>query len=238
MSWSVVSAIWRREMRTYFASPSAYIVLGVFLLITGWFFTLNLFKENLAHMRSIFDVLPFLLVIFAPAISMRLISEERKSGTLELLVTMPVRDFDVILGKFLAALSLYAAALLLTFFYPFTIMTLGDAQVGSIVAGYIALFLLGGAYLAVGLLGSAITENQIVAFILSFALCAVLAILVFAALVIPQPVADVIQYLSSTYHFQNIARGVVDSRDVIYFLSLIFLSLLMASRAMSQRKFL
>ncbi len=238
MSWAVVSAIWRREMRSYFASPSAYIVLAVFLLITGWFFTLNLFKENLAHMRSIFDILPFLLVVFAPAIAMRLISEERKSGTLELLVTMPVRDFDVIFGKFLAAFSLYAVALLFTFFYPFTIITLGDAQVGGIVAGYVGLLLLGGAYLAVSLLGSALTENQIVAFILSFALCAVLAILVFAAIVIPPPVADVIQYLSSTYHFQNIARGVIDSRDVIYFLSLIFISLLLASRAMIQRKFL
>ncbi len=238
MSWSVVTAIYRREMRSYFASPAAYIVLAVFLLITGWFFTLNLFKENLAHMRSIFDILPFLLVVFAPAISMRLISEERKSGTLELLVTMPVRDFDVVFGKFLAALSLYAVALIFTFFYPFTISTLGDAQMGGIVAGYIGLFLLGGSYLAIGILGSAMTESQIIAFILSFALSAVLAILVFAAFVIPPPVADVIQYLSSTYHFQNIARGVVDSRDVIYFLSLIFLSLLLASRAMNQRKFL
>ncbi|HEX05336.1 MAG TPA: ABC transporter [Bacteroidetes bacterium] len=238
MNWNVVSAIWRREIRSYFASPSAYIVLSVFLLITGWFFTLNLFKENLAHMRSIFDILPFLLVIFAPAISMRLISEERKSGTLELLVTMPVRDFDVILGKFLAAYTLFAVALLFTLVYPFTIMTLGDAEVGGIVAGYIALFLLGGSYLAVGILGSALTENQIVAFILSFALCAVLAILVFAAIIVPAPVADVVQYLSSTYHFSNISRGVVDTRDVIYFLSLIFVSLLLASRAMNQRKFL
>ena len=238
MNWNVVSAIWRREIRSYFASPSAYIVLSVLLLITGWFFTLNLFKENLAHMRSIFDILPFLLVIFAPAISMRLISEERKSGTLELLVTMPVRDFDVILGKFLAAYTLFAVALLFTLVYPFTIMTLGDAEVGGIVAGYIALFLLGGSYLAVGILGSALTENQIVAFILSFALCAVLAILVFAAIIVPAPVADVVQYLSSTYHFSNISRGVVDTRDVIYFLSLIFVSLLLASRAMNQRKFL
>jgi len=238
MNWTVVSAIWRREMRSYFTSPSAYIVLAVFLLITGWFFTLNLFKENLAHMRSIFDILPFLLVIFAPAISMRLISEERKSGTLELLVTMPVRDFDVILGKFLAAFSLFTVALLFTLFYPFTIMTLGDPQVGGIVAGYIALFLLGGSYLAIGILGSALTESQIVAFILSFAMSAMLAILIFAAMLVPAPVADVIQYLSSTYHFSNISRGVLDTRDVIYFLSLIFLSLLLASRAMNQRKFL
>ncbi|MBS1260926.1 MAG: hypothetical protein MAG453_00242 [Calditrichaeota bacterium] len=238
MNWSVIGAVWRREMRSYFANPTAYIVLAVFLLITGWFFTLNLFKENLAHLRSIFDILPFLLVVFAPAISMRLISEERKSGTLELLVTMPVRDFDVIFGKFLAAFVLYAVALVLTFVYPFTIIVLGDAPVGSIAAGYIGLLLLGAGYLGVGLLGSALTESQIVAFILSFAVSAALAVLVFAAIVIPPPLADIIQYLSTTYHFQNIARGVLDSRDVIYFLSLIFLVLLLASRAMTQRKFL
>lgn len=238
MNWSVINAVWRREMRSYFASPAAYIVLAVFLLITGWFFTLNLFKENLAHMRSIFDILPFLLVVFAPAISMRLISEERKSGTLELLVTMPVRDFDVILGKWLAALTLFVVALILTGFYPFTIFVLGDPQAGIIVAGYIGLLLLGASYLAVGLLGSALTENQIIAFILSFALSALLAILIFSAIVLPPAVADIVQYLSTTYHFQNIARGVLDTRDVVYFLSLIFLALLIASRALSQRKFL
>lgn len=238
MNWSVIGAVWRRELRSYFASPAAYIVLAVFLLITGWFFTLNLFKENLAHMRSIFDILPFLLVVFAPAISMRLISEERKSGTLELLVTMPVRDFDVILGKWLAALTLFVVALILTGFYPFTIFVLGDPQAGIIVAGYIGLLLLGASYLAVGLLGSALTENQIIAFILSFALSALLAILIFSAIVLPPAIADIVQYLSTTYHFQNIARGVLDTRDVVYFLSLIFLALLIASRALSQRKFL
>jgi len=238
MNWSVVSAIWRKEVKSYFASPSAYIVIAVFLLISGWFFTLNLFKENLATLRSIFDILPFLLVIFAPAMSMRLISEERKSGTMELLVTMPVRDFDVIFGKFLAALTLYCVALLFTLVYPFTISVLGDAEVGPIVAGYFGLILLGGAYLAIGLLGSALTENQIVAFILSFLIAGVFAILVFSSMVMPGGIADLVQYLSTTYHFQNIARGVIDSRDVLYYLSLIFLSLLLASRALAQRKFL
>lgn len=238
MNWSIVSAIWRKEVKSYFASPSAYIVIAVFLLISGWFFTLNLFKENLATLRSIFDILPFLLVIFAPAMSMRLISEERKSGTMELLVTMPVRDFDVIFGKFLAALTLYCVALLFTLAYPFTISVLGDAEAGPIVAGYFGLILLGGAYLAIGLLGSALTESQIVAFILSFLIAGVFAILVFSSMVMPGSIADLVQYLSTTYHFQNIARGVIDSRDVLYYLSLIFLSLLFASRALAQRKFL
>lgn len=238
MNWNIVSAIWRKEVKSYFASPSAYIVLAVFLLITGWFFTLNLFKENLAHMRSIFDMLPFILVIFAPAISMRLVSEERKSGTLELLVTMPVRDFDIVFGKFLAALTLYAVMLALTLIYPFTISLLGDVEAGPIFTGYIGLFLIGGSYLSLGLLASAMSENQIVAFIISFLLSAVFAILVFSAMILPPSIADVVQYLSTTYHFQNIARGVLDSRDVVYYLSLIFVSLLFASRALSQRKFL
>ncbi|HHE47106.1 MAG TPA: ABC transporter, partial [Bacteroidetes bacterium] len=216
----------------------AYIVLSVFLLITGWFFTLNLFKENLAHLRSIFDVLPFLLVIYAPAISMRLIAEERKSGTMELLVTMPVRDFEIILGKFLAAFVLFSVGLAFTLIYALTVIILGDAQIGPIVAGYVGLLLCGGVYIAIGLLGSAVTENQIVAFILSFLLSAVFAILVYSAMVVPPPIADIVQYLSTTYHFQNIARGVIDSRDVVYFISLIFFALLLSSRALARRKFL
>lgn len=238
MNFAIVSAIWRREMKSYFTSPAAYIVLAVFLLITGWIFTLNLFKENLATMRSVFDLLPFLLVVFAPAMSMRLISEERRSGTMELLVTMPVRDFDVVLGKFLAALTLWVAVLVLTLIYPFTLSILGDLDGGAIVAGYLGLLLLGGAYLSVGLLGSALTESQIVAFILSFLMSAILAVLVMITPLIPGAIADVVQYLSTTYHFENVARGVIDSRDVVYYLSVIFLTLLLASRATMQRKFL
>lgn len=238
MNWSIVSAIWRKEVKSYFVSPSAYIVLAVFLFISGWFFTLNLFKENLAHMRSMFDILPFILVVFAPAISMRLISEERKAGTMELLVTMPVRDFDVITGKFLAALTLYAAALVMTLIYPFTLAVLGDIEVGPIFTGYIGLILLGGSYLAIGLFGSALTESQITAFILSFFISALLAVMTYSAMIMPPPAADIIQYLSTTYHFQNIARGIIDSRDMIYYLSVIFVSMLLASRAISQRKFL
>ncbi|HEB84105.1 MAG TPA: ABC transporter [Bacteroidetes bacterium] len=238
MNWSIVSAVYRKEIKSYFGSPMAYIVLAVFLLISGWFFTLNLFKENLAHLRSIFDILPFLLVIFAPAISMRLVSEERKSGTMELLMTMPVRDFEVIFGKFLAAFVLFAVGLAFTLVYVVTLLMLGKPEIGPIVAGYIGLLLCGGAYLAIGVLGSALTENQIVAFILSFLISGILAVFVFSAMVIPPPLADLVQYLSTTYHFQNIARGVIDSRDVIYYLSVIFLSLLYASRALAQRKFL
>lgn len=238
MNWKIVSAIFKKEMKSYFGSPMAYIVLCVFLIITGWFFTLNLFKENLAHLRSIFDILPFLLVIYAPAISMRLVAEERKSGTLELLVTMPVRDFEIILGKFLAAFVLFAVGLAFTLIYALTVIILGDAEIGPMFTGYIGLLLCGGVYIAIGVLGSAVTENQIVAFILSFLISAVFAIFVFSAMIIPPPIADVIQYLSTTYHFQNIARGVIDSRDVIYFLSMIFFALLLSSRAVAQRKFL
>lgn len=238
MNFGIVMAVFRKEMKSYFASPMAYIVLSVFLIITGWFFTLNLFKENLAHLRSIFDVLPFLLVIFAPAISMRLISEERKSGTMEWLVTLPVTEWEIIVGKFLAGFVLFAVGLAFTLVYVFTVMVLGKAEIGPIVAGYIGLLLCGGAYMAIGVLGSALSENQIVAFILSFMLSGILAIMVFSAMIVPPPVADIIQYLSTTYHFQNISRGVLDSRDIIYYLSMIFFSLLLASRALAQRKFL
>ncbi len=238
MNWNVVQAIFRKETKSYFGSPMAYIALAVFLVIAGWFFTLNLFKENQAHLRSIFDILPFLMVIYAPALAMRLIAEERKSGTMELLVTMPVRDFEVVLGKWLASFVLFAVGLAFTLIYALTIIVLGKPEIGPIFTGYLGLLLCGGAYLAIGVLGSALTENQIVAFILSFLISGIFAILIFSAMIMPPAVADIIQYLSTTYHFQNITRGVIDSRDVIYYLSLIFFSLLLASRAIAQRKFL
>ncbi|MBD3166491.1 ABC transporter permease subunit [bacterium] len=238
MNWSIVGAIFRKELKTYFGSPMAYIVLAVFLIITGWFFSLNLFKENMAHMRSLFDILPFLLVVFAPAVSMRLIAEERKSGTMELLVTMPVRDFEIVLGKWLAAFILYAVGLAATIVYVISIFSLGKPEFGPIFAGYIGLLLLGGTYMAIGVLGSSLSENQIIAFIVSFMISAIFAILVFSAMIMPPPLAELIQYLSTTYHFQSIARGVIDTRNVVYYLSLIFFSLLLASHAMGQRKFL
>ncbi len=246
MNYGAIGAIYKKEMKSYFGSPIAYISLAVFLLITGWFFTFILFKENMATLRHFFEltggqsiILVPLLSIFAPAMCMRLIAEERKSGTMELLVTMPVKDLDIVIGKYMAALTLYAVGLAFTLVYAFTVMVLGSADFGVIFSGYVALVLVGAVYIAVGVLGSALSENQIVAFILAFLIGAALSLMSLVSILLPPSwFTDVVQYISTTYHFNNMATGVLDLRDILYFLSAAALILMLASRAFAKRRFL
>ena len=163
-----VVPIYRREIFAYFYSPVAYIVIAVFLLITGWFFTNELFLANESSLRSVFSIIPFIFIFFVPAITMRLLSEERKSGTIELLFTMPISDLDIVLGKYFAGLSLLSAALLFTLPYAFTIMILGEPDLGMLVTGYLGLVLMGASYIAVGMFASTISKNQVISFIIAF----------------------------------------------------------------------
>ena len=231
-----ILCIFRREFRSYFDSPVAYIVLMFFLLISGYFFTSNLFLMNQANLRTLFGIVPLLYVFFIPAISMRLLAEERKSGTIELLFTYPIRDMEIVIGKYLAALGLVAVLLLFTFLYPLSMSTLGNLDTGQVISGYIGLFLMGAAYLAVGIFASSITENQIVAFIVALAISFFFFILDKILFFVPISLANILEYLAIEYHFQNVARGVIDSRNLIYFFSMIFVGLLLASHALSRRK--
>jgi ABC-2 type transport system permease protein len=231
-----ILCIFRREFRSYFDSPVAYIVLMFFLLISGYFFTSNLFLINQANLRTIFGIIPLLFVFFVPAISMRLLAEEKKSGTIELLFTYPIRDAEIVVGKYLAALGLIAVLLIFTFLYPLTMSTLGNLDAGQVISGYIGLFLLGAAYLAVGIFASSITENQIVAFIVALAISFFFFILDKILFFVPTSLANILEYLAIEYHFQNIESGVIDSRNLIYFFSMIFVGLLLASHALSRRK--
>jgi ABC-2 type transport system permease protein len=227
----------RKELKSFFTSPVAYVILTLFLLITGWFFASSLFLVGQADMRDLFSVIiPIAYMFFIPAISMRLLSEEKKSGTLELLVTMPVRDSEIVLGKYLATLGLLASALILSLSYPLTLAFLGDPDGGAIFGGYIGLFLMGASYLAIGLFTSGLTENQIVAFITGFVIIFVLWMLDKVLIFFPGSMASVIEYLSVTYHFENIARGVVDTRDLLYYLSIIVVFLFLAVRTMESRR--
>ena len=236
MSLSNILPIYRRELRSYFNSPVAYVVILVFLIIIGWFFTSNLFVMNVASLRVVFELVPIVFLFFVPAVTMRLIAEERKSGTIELLTTKPVADGEIILGKFLAAWTLLAAALLPTLIYAITIMMLGDLDIGPVLAGYLGLLLMGGVYIAIGIFASSLTDNQIVAFILSFLIVFVLFMLDKVLLYVPEGLASTLEFLSIDYHFSNIARGVIDSRDVIYFGSLLGFSLLLATVSLERRK--
>jgi ABC-2 type transport system permease protein len=231
-----ILVIFKREFRAYFDSPVAYIVLMFSLAIVGYFFTTNLFLANQADLRSLFSLIPLLFVFFIPAISMRLIAEEKKTGTIELLFTYPIRDSEIVIGKFLAALGLIAVLLLFTLVYTFSVSLLGDIDGGQTFAGYIGLFLMGAAYLAIGIFASAITENQIIAFIVALAISLFFFFLDKVLMFVPAALASILEYLAIDYHFQNISRGVIDSRNLIYYFSMIFVGLLLASHALSRRK--
>ena len=211
---SNVLPIFKKEMRSYFTSPVAYIVMTVFLIITGWFFSTSLFVIGQASMRNVFSIIPFVFTFFVPALTMRMLAEERKTGTFELLVTMPVSDIEVVLGKYLASVALLSLSVLLTLTYAFTIGALGDVDAGVILAGYLGLILLGAGYVAIGILASSLTENQIVAFIISFVVIFVLSMVDKMLLFVPTSMATFFEYLSAEYHFNNIGESQEQGRNI------------------------
>jgi ABC-2 type transport system permease protein len=226
----------RREIRTYFNSPVAYIVVTVFTMLTGYLFFTQLFVEKQAEMRGFFGVMPLLFMFLAPAITMRLIADEKATGTLELLITMPVRDWEVVVGKFLAAMSLLCSALALTLVFAITVRALGPLDRGPAIGGYVGLVLMGGAYVAIGVMTSSLTRNSIVAFILAFAISFVLYLFGRLTQFVPQSLQALMSFLSIDSHFENISRGVIDSRDVLYYGSVIGICLLVATMSLESRR--
>ena len=230
-----VLPIFKKELRSYFSSPVAYIVIMVFVLICGLFFSISLFPTGQASLRSFFQIVPFVLSFYVPALTMRLIAEEKKAGTFELLTTMPVADMDIVLGKYLAAVVLLGVAYLFSLPHVITIGLLGKLDAGATFAGYLGLLLLGAGYMAVGILASALTENQIVAFIIAFLATLSLSLVDKLLMFVPKSMASILEYLSAEYHFNNIARGVIDTRDLVYYASLILLGLYFSARAVQRR---
>jgi ABC-2 type transport system permease protein len=231
-----IGVIFRRELRSYFNSAIAYVVLVVFLAIIGWFHTSNLFLANMASLRLIFELIPIVFLFVVPAITMRLLSEEKKSGTIELLTTKPLHDAEIVLGKFLAAWALIGIALLLTLVYYVTIAFLGNIDNGPVIGGYLGLMLMAGVYVGVGLLASSLTENQVIAFIVGFVLVFALFMLDKILIYVPESLTSIVEFLGIDYHLSNIARGVVDSRDIVYFLSLLGFTLYLTVISLERRK--
>lgn len=231
-----ILTIFRKELRSYFNSPVAYIVLFVFLIITGWFFTSSLFLGQVVTMRNVFDIIPFIFLFFVPAISMRTLSEEKKSGTIELLLTKPISDIDIVMGKFLAALALTGIALAFTLIYVISLTFLGKIDLGSIIGTYIGLLLMSGVYISIGIFASSLTENQVVAFIISFLMVFALFLLNKVLVFLPTSLASILEYISIDYHFGSIARGVIDSRNIIYYLSGITIFILLTRASLERRK--
>lgn len=230
-------AIARRELSTFFNSPIAYIVLSGFLLVAGWLYFGTLFLGGQASLRGFFSIAPLLFVFFTPAMTMRLIAEEKKSGTLELLLTLPIDDWQVVVGKFLAALGTVAVGLACTLPYAVTVSSL-TAQPdtfdwGPVAGGYAGLLLMAASFLAIGLWASALSKNQIVGFIVGLLLCFGFYFVDKVAVLFPSGVAELLQFLSVDYHFENVARGVLDTRDVLFYLSLTAAGLVLTTRALA-----
>jgi ABC-2 type transport system permease protein len=236
MSLPNIAPIYKREVHYYFNSAIAYVVIVGFLCFLGWFFTNNLFLMNIATLRVVFEIVPLIFLFFVPAITMRLLAEERKSGTLELLTTKPVQDIEIVLGKFLAAWTLLGAALAPTLIYLVTVMFLGDIDLGPVLTGYLGLLLMGAVYIGAGVFASSLTENQIVAFILAFLMVFAMFLLDKVLMYVPEGFASTVEFLGIDYHFSNIARGVIDSRNLIYFGSLLGFFLFLATVSLERRK--
>jgi len=228
--------IMRKELSSYFVSPIAYIVIAIFLVVTGWFFFSTFFLYNQASMRGFFSLLPVILSFVIPAVTMKLFSEEFNRGSFEMLMTLPVNRLEVIMGKFLAAMGFAMAMLLPTVVYAITISGLGELDPGPVIGGYIGAILLGGLFSAVGLFASSLTRNQIIAFIIAMAICFFLTMIDKMLFFLPQGILGIMSYLGADFHFRNIARGVLDSRDLIYFVSMTFIALYGTSLVIQKRK--
>lgn len=226
----------KKELYSYFYSPIAYVVMVIFLAIAGWFFFSRFFLFGQLELRAFFSIAPLLLMFLAPAITMRLLSEEMNTGSYEMLMTLPISVTQMLLGKFLAALIFLGVAIAVTLSYPLTISLIGPLDWGPVIAGYIGLIFLGGSYLAIGLFTSALTRNQIVAFILGFAICFTLFLVDKTLMFVPGPLVGLFEYLGVEFHFQNFTRGVIDSKDVIYFLSLLVMTLAGTHLILARRK--
>jgi ABC-2 type transport system permease protein len=234
---NMANMFWK-EFKAYFSSPVAYIFIISFLVVTNWLFFRTFFLTNQASLRAYFSFLPWVFLFLAPAITMRSWAEEKKLGTAEILMTLPIKDYEIVLGKFFSSFVFLVLTLCLTFPLPITVMMLGSPDPGPLWGGYVGAFLLGGAYLAIGLFASSLTENQIIAFIVSIMICFVLLIVGedFVILSMPSQLVPILSYLGLGAHFQSLGRGVIDSRDIIYYLSVIGFFLFLNQLSVESRR--
>ena len=232
-----VQAVAWKEIQVYFSNPTAYIVAMMFLALSGFFFARDLndpFPQ--ASLSNFFDGATIILILMAPALTMRLMAEEQKLGTIELLLTSPVRDWEVIIGKYLASFIFLIATVALTGYYTILLYVFASPDPGPIYAGYLGLALYGGAALSIGLLCSTLTSNQIVAAVVAMGILLVMFFADLAAGNIGGTASTVISELSIRSHFDDFDRGVIDTKHVVYYLSVIAFFLFMSIRALESRR--
>jgi ABC-2 type transport system permease protein len=247
--------ICKKEFSSYFYSPIAYVVITIFLLVSGYFFqnilsvytmiSFNamrnpLFAQGLNFTEGIFRPLfgntSIIMLLMMPLLTMRLLAEEKKSGTFELLLTYPIRDIETVIGKFIACFLVFAIMLGLTVVYPLFLSFLGSVEVGPLVSSYVGLLLMGGAFIAFGILASSLTSNQIVAAVISFGALLIFWLIGFSAYSAGPVLGGILRHISLLEHFENFSRGIIDSRDVIYYLSFTIFCLFLTLRSLESNK--
>lgn len=234
-----IKTILFKELKSYFNSAIAYIVMIVFLIIAGVLFSISFFPGNIASLRDFFGnffIQLILFVVFIPAITMRSFSEEKKQGTLELLLTKPVQDYELILGKYFAAFLLVCITLIPTLLYFIAVLYLGPLAFYEVIAGYLAFMLMAAMYIGIGIFVSSLTENQIVAFIVSVLITLFFFLAGKFLMILPLPLISFFEFFTTDYHFNNIMRGVIDSRDIIYYLSMTFFTVFLTKVSIESRK--
>lgn len=231
--WTITT----RELRSFFVSPIAYVVSALFLIAVGYLFALILVNGRDSSLRSLFNNMVFVLLMIAPALTMKLLAEEQRMGTIELLLTSPLHDWQVVVGKFLGSLILFVVMLLgPTLYYVLIIAVFGSPDYGPILTGYLGMFLLGAAYIAIGVFTSSLTQNQVIAYFMGLVILLLLWIADAAGGIFTGAAGDVLGYIAITRHYDGFFRGIVDTTDVVYALSVIVLSLFLATQTLQTRR--
>jgi ABC-2 type transport system permease protein len=253
-----IGLIFKKDLKSYFNSFIAYAVIAIFLATTGYlFFNLlasfsvlsfqaqanpmvakhyNLLNVNETVVRPLLGNISIVMLLMLPLLTMKLLADEKKSGTMELLLTYPVRDAEVVLGKFLACVTVFAAMLLSTISYPLLLVNLGTPEVLPMVTGYVGLFLLGAAFISLGIFTSSLTENQIIAGSLSIGILFCFWLMSYSTMFVSPGIGQVISYLAINEHLESLAKGVVDTEDIIYFLVFTILFLFLTLRSLESKR--
>ncbi|MBN2403657.1 MAG: ABC transporter permease subunit [Spirochaetes bacterium] len=226
----------KKELMSYYSTPIAYIVITVFLVVTGWFFFSTFFIFNQAELREFFKLLPIIFSFIIPAVTMRLFAEEKHTGSFEIIMTLPVSLTDVVVGKLFAGIVFTASMLAPTLIYIVSIAIVGSPDAGPMVGGYFGAVLLGGAFSSIGILASSITKNQIIAFIIGMIFCLILTLIDKFLFFLPASLLNFAEYLSADYHFKNFAKGIIDLRDLIYFVSVMAIGVLGTVQILEERR--
>jgi ABC-2 type transport system permease protein len=232
-----VWAVSTRELRSYFLSPLAYVVIALFLALSGYLFALILSSGREASLRGLIQNVSVLYLFIVPAISMRLLAEEQRTGTVELLLTNPVQEWEIVTGKFLASIMLVLVMLALTLVFPLFLFIFGNPDRGPMITGYLGIFLQAAAFLSIGLWASSLTQNQIVAAIVAFALLLVLWLSDNLGQFLGGTIGSIVSYTSVINRFQSFPQGVIQSNDVVYYLTLIVAGIVLSTLSLQSRRY-